>query len=189
MLVHLQVELVVDGIRKPQRPGPHLMRPSVRVLLADARSGRGEGAGPGVPPGAGVRRGIYRRDGKQIFERIEDQRTGRKWLVADVTQREGRGRTQRPGADQRRAPREKPQLEQLSSVQSEWFSRSHLSFLLSFSLSIGVPCRDGPEGGDAALGPAASFTTVGEDSDSGTCRAPGASRPRGHQRRRQGSSA
>src|SRR6266540_5076833 len=128
MLVHLQVDLVIDGIRQPQRARPDLMRPSVRVLLADARAGRGEDAGPGVPPGAGVGRGIYRRDGKQILERIEDQRTCREWLVTHVTQREGRGRTQRPRADQRRAPREEAQLEQLSSVQSKWFSRSHLSF-------------------------------------------------------------
>src|SRR6266498_802618 len=113
------------------------MRPSVRVLLADARAGRGEDAGPGVPPGAGVGRGIYRRDGKQILERIEDQRTCREWLVTHVTQREGRGRTQRPRADHRRAPREEAQLEQLSSVQSKWFSRSHLSFLLSLCLLAG----------------------------------------------------
>src|SRR6266508_2882446 len=95
MLVQLQVNLVIDGIRQSQRTGPDLMRPSVRVLLADARAGRGEDAGPGVSPGTGVRRGIHRRDGKQILERIEDQRTGRKWLVTHVTQREGRGRTQR----------------------------------------------------------------------------------------------
>lgn len=80
MGVYLQLDLVDDGVGQAELARPDLMPPSLGVLLGDSWSRR-------PAPGAEnrLRRGGQRlRDGKRIFERIEDQRTGRKGFSIDT---------------------------------------------------------------------------------------------------------